>query len=291
MLNLRCGQVGQLAQQPLVVFAQAGGVVVLQALRDLHQKHAADAAAVQQREQFVELGVAEALDAVADEVGDFARGLVGGQAFGEAPQVLDQHDAQRGRQCPEFAQRQLAGLLVGGEKVREQVFVERAVGVRDEGPGHPIDTRQAGQRFVDQHRQVAEVTPRQAVVNLLELALDQVKVVEQPLGGRAHLVAGAGLRADVGLRLAQGADVVAEPREKRGAAAGGDVGAVRRAEAAAVLGETFRTEDFGAVRRFDGAAAAVEDVDQCFGCVRNQSEQRGRLRHAACFKAPAPRRR
>ena len=51
-------------------------------------------------------------------------------------------------------------------------------------------------------------------MDLLELRLDQVEVVEQPLGRRADVVAGGGLHADVAVRLAQRADVAAQAREE-----------------------------------------------------------------------------
>ena len=52
----------------------------------------------------------------------------------------------------------------------QQLFVEGAVGVGDEGPGDAIDARQAGQRLVLQHRQVAEIAARQALVDSLSCA-------------------------------------------------------------------------------------------------------------------------
>ena len=214
LLHLRGGQVGQGLQQPLVVRGQACRLMISQALRDLHQEHTADAAPIQQREQFVEARGGIGLDAVADQVRDLARCLVGGEAFGQTAQILDQHHPQRGRQGPELAEREFTGLLIRAEKVREQVLVECAVSVRDEGPGHAVDARQTSERLVDEHRQITKVAPRQALVDLLQLTFDEVKVVEEPLGRCAHLVASAGLFADVMLRLAQRADVVLQARKK-----------------------------------------------------------------------------
>ena len=89
------------------------------------------------------------------QVGHFARGLVGGHALGQAAQVLDQHHAQGGGQRPHLAQVEFARLLVGAQELHQQVFIEGAVGVGHEGPGHAVDARQAGQRLVQQHRQGA----------------------------------------------------------------------------------------------------------------------------------------
>ena len=54
LLHLRGGEVGQRLGQPRVERRQAGRVVVLQALRHLHQKYPADTAAVQQRKQVIQ---------------------------------------------------------------------------------------------------------------------------------------------------------------------------------------------------------------------------------------------
>ena len=174
--------------------------------------------------------------------------LFAADALGQPAQVLDQHDPQRRRQGPELAERELARLLVGLEEVHQQLLVEGAVGVGDERPGDAVDARQADQRLVLQHRQVAEVAPRQAVVDLAQLRFDQVEVVEQPLGRRADVVAGGRLPADVAVRLAQDPDVVAQAREEGGRALGREARGVGVAEAAAVLREALGTEDLRAVR-------------------------------------------
>ena len=212
---------------------------------------------------------------VADQIRDLARRLVRAQPLGQAAQVFDQHHAQRRRQRPELAEREFASLLVSTEKAREQLFVERAIGVRDEGPRDAIDARQAGQRRVDQHRQVLKVAPWQTLVNLAELAFDQMKVVEQPLGRGADVVAAAGVVADVVLGFAQRADVVFEARKKGRRAARRDVCAMRLTEAATVLAEALRPKNLRAVRRLDRAAAAVEDVEQRLRCVGDQPAQVG----------------
>ena len=98
--------------------------------------------------------------------------------------------------------------------VDQQVVVEGAVGVGDEGPGDAVDARQADQRLVLQDGQLAEVAARQAVLDLARLRFDQVEVVEQPFGRRADVVAGGRMRGRVALRLAQDADVVAQAREE-----------------------------------------------------------------------------
>ena len=286
LLCLRRRHVGQPGQQPGPCAVVCGRVVVSQALSHLDQKGPCHTAWLEQREHGIELPVGGHVEAVADEVGEFARGLVAGQPLGQAAQVLDQHHPQRRRQRPQLGQRQLAPALVGGEKVREQLFVEGAVGVCDEGPGHAVDARQTRQGLLDQYRQVAEVAPRQAFVNLLELAFDQVEVVEQPLGRRADLVAGLCLLADVTVRGTQRADVVLEPREERGRAAPPRFGAVGLRQAQAVLRKTFGAEDFRADRWLDHALRGGQNVTQLPRCLGYQAGQAG-WGHASCFTTQA----
>ena len=82
-------------------------------------------------------------------------------AFGEAAQVLDQNDPQRGVQRRQLAQCQRLNRLVGLEITQEQVLVEVAVAVRHPGPGHAVDARQPAHRVVAQHRQAAVEATRQ----------------------------------------------------------------------------------------------------------------------------------
>ena len=149
-----------------------------------------------------------------------------------------------------LADRQLAGFLIGLQEMDQQRIVERAVGVGDESPGHAIDARQPDQRFVQQHRQVAKVTTRQALGNLATLRLDQVKVVEQPFGCGTDIVTRApGLLGDVGVRLSQGRGVVAQARKERRRTGGRETRRMRQAETAPVLGKSLRAEDLGTKRR------------------------------------------
>ena len=110
------GQVGQRAGAASRARSAAVVARVLQALRHLRQEGLADAASFEQREQLVEALRRQRLERGRSRVGDLARRLVRRNALGQAAQVLDQHDAQGGRQCPELAERELARLLVGLEE-------------------------------------------------------------------------------------------------------------------------------------------------------------------------------
>ena len=266
LLRLGCGRVRQQAAQPGPGLARravvGGGPAFLQPLGQLAQEGAADAAHLEQGEQAVEVGAAVTRDVVTTEVGKFARGLVARHPFGEAAQVLDQQHPQRGRQRPQLAEVERTRLLVAREELAEQALVESAVGVRDEGPGDAVDARQAREWLVEQHGQGPEVAARQALLDFLQLRLDQMKVVEQPLGRRADVVPGALLVGDVAVCFAQRADVAAQTRHEGARRRCSPRGAVGVTEAAAVLGKTLRTEDLGANGRLHGAARRVQDVDQ-----------------------------
>lgn len=188
------------------------------------------------------------VDPVAAQVGHLSGSLVGGQAFGQAAQVLDQHHPQRGGQGPDLAQRELATLLVGRQEVQQQFFIEGAVAVGHEGPGDAVHAWQAGQRLVQQHRQGTVVVARQPLVHRLELRLDQVEVVEQPLVGRTDLMATAGLCADESVGFAQHPDVAAQAREEGDGAPGRRGGPVRGPQAATMGGQAQWPEDLGAQR-------------------------------------------
>ena len=267
LLHQHCRQVRQLGLQPVALLGRGrqtgGGAKVLQPLRHLGQEDPADSAPVQQRQQVRQRRHRPGFDVVATQVGHFARRLLNGHPLGQPAQVLDQHHPQCGGQCPDLAQAQFAGFLIGAEVGHQQLFTERTIGVGDKGPGHAVDPWQAGQRGIQQHRQGAKVAARQAVAHLFELGLDQVEVVEQPFGCRADVVAGGGLGADVAVGLAQRADVALQARKKRRGARSVAISAVGLAQAAAVLGEALRAKDLGPYRRLGRAALAVEDVAKC----------------------------
>ena len=78
------------------------------------------------------------------------RGAIGNDLLREAPEVLDQHDAQCDRNSPELPQRERLELLIGMDEEAEILWVEAAVGVRHEGPRHAEDARISGEGPVGQ---------------------------------------------------------------------------------------------------------------------------------------------
>ncbi|WP_225607823.1 hypothetical protein [Pseudomonas sp. PDM21] len=113
----------------------------------------------------------------------------GTDLLGQAPQVLDQDDAQGNRYRPQLANSQRLDPLVGMDVALQQFNIEVAVGVRHEGPGQPEDARVAGERPIGQLGQLPVVARRQVVVDLADLLFDNVVIVQQPLGSRYHTIA------------------------------------------------------------------------------------------------------
>ena len=262
LLRLPGRQVRQRVAQPFLVQGVIGGPAHLQALRHLQQESLADTAPLEPGQQLVQCLQAETVEAVAAQIGHFARGLVGRLALGQAAQVLDQHHAQGGRQRPDLAQPELARLLIGEQELDQQLLVEGAVGMGDESPGHAVDARQAGQRRIEQLGQGLEIAARQALVDFLQLRLDHMGVVEQPFGRRADVIALAGLRAQIGTGRAQHLDVVLQARKEAVATRPAPGHAMGLAQALAMLGKALQAEDLGPDGSLNQALSRIEDAAQ-----------------------------
>ena len=147
-----------------------------------------------------------------------------------------------------------------------------------EGPRNAVHPGQARQWLVLQDRQRAKVAARQALVNFLELCLNQVKVVQQPLRSGADVIAVLGLIADISVRLAQHADILLQAREESAHHDPGLGGAMRGTQAATVLGKTLQAKNFRAYRWLRDTLRAIQHVAQNRRCIRHQAQQLG-LRH------------
>ena len=178
------------------------------------------------------------------------------RAFGQPAQVFHQHHPQRGWQRPQLAQRQRRHALVAGQKRLKQRQIQRAVAVRHPGPCHPIDARQPGQRSVGKAGQALKIPAWQRVPHLVDLALHQLRVVQQP--GLCRVSSGT---AAVGLQHGDGSaphpQVLVQTRKERARPARACGNALRGGQAAAVLGKALGTEQHGAHRRL-GAPRARE---------------------------------
>ena len=129
-------------------------------------------------------------------------------------------------------------------------------------PGHTVNARQTGQRFVLQQRQFAVVAARQPFFDLFELRFNQMEVVQQPLGRRTDVIAGPRKGADVGVRPAQRHDVSVDTRKKWSDPSYANGGTVGFSQTAPMLLKALRTKDFGANRRLDSTMPIVQYVTQ-----------------------------
>ena len=132
----------------------------------------------------------------------------------DTAQVLDQRQPQHDGNGPQLAERQRRHRLVGGHETRQAFGVDPAVPVGDRLEREVVHTRQAGRRAVREPRQFAAVPLGQVPPGRANLLLDEVEVVEEPLGCRCD----ASVRRDrLGQQVAdfdQDAIVLREPRQQ-----------------------------------------------------------------------------
>ena len=131
---------------------------------------------------------AGAQQAVGEGVRLLPRGAAVHDPLGQASEVLDQHDPQRDRDRPEFADRQRLDLLIGAHEAAQHLGIEAAVGVGDEGPGQAEHARISGERSVGQLRQLPVVAGRQIGADFANLPFDEMIVVDQPFRRRRDRV-------------------------------------------------------------------------------------------------------
>ncbi|MCY1519163.1 hypothetical protein D9M68_539080 [compost metagenome] len=233
---------------------QRGHVVAVldgQALPQLREVAVLQAVALQCAVEHVEVLHREVRRCVPGRVRDLARDLVLGNALGHAAQVFEQHHAQGGGQRPQLAEHEFVDVLIGVEEGREQRLVEHAVGVRHIGPRNAVHARQPRQRRRDELGQACVVAARHAVMDLLELRLDEVEVVEQPFGCRRHIAPAQRDQRDVVEGGAQRLEVLVDTRKEGRAFARAVVFVFHHlgtGQAVAVLFETLGAEEFGANR-------------------------------------------
>ncbi len=143
------------------------------------------------------------------------RGTVEHHLFGEACEVLDQHDPERDRDRPEFAGRQWLHLLVGVHEAAKHLAIEVAVGVGDERPDHTEHARISRERPVGQFRQLPIIAGRQSGADSANLPFDKVIVVDQPCSRWRDGTALIDRAGDLAVGIEQHSAVVGEPAGQR----------------------------------------------------------------------------
>ena len=115
-----------------------------------------------------------------------ARRAPGAEAVGQDPQVLEQRDLEHAGQSPELADRQRRHGLEGEDEAGEPIDVEPPVAVLDEIGRQRMDAGLAGALTRRELGQRPVVLCGQVALHRARLRLDEVEVVEQPLGGGGY---------------------------------------------------------------------------------------------------------
>ena len=123
-----------------------GRIVITQPLDQLHgelprQRSLLETVQGRAREQA--LAVASSQQLVGQGIGFPARGSAADDQLGSPPHVLHEHDPQRDRDGPKLADRERLHALIGAHEAAEDLWIEAAVGVRDECPGQTQDARKS----------------------------------------------------------------------------------------------------------------------------------------------------
>ncbi len=209
-----------LARQPAVEPLERRrdrGILLAQSLDELDRERAGEGRGLEHLDHLGRRGfgiVSGAEQEVGDAVRLVARLAPGGDALGEPAEILDEDDPQRDRQRPELADRQRLDPLVSADEEPERVELDPAVRVRDEGPRQPVDARIAFQVSGGELRQLPVEPRRKVLLDLPDLLLDDVEVVEQPVGGGRDRARLAARLRDRPVRPDEHPRVLAQPRQQ-----------------------------------------------------------------------------
>ncbi len=158
-----------------------------QAIKEMRREGAVAGGIGILRQDRIQLGsVGSDHDAVGSRIGEIAHDARAVDAQRQTSRILDQEIAHRRRQRPQFADLQRLDGLETLDDGRQRLQREIAVRMRDIEPGQREDARHAlvffNRRLVE--RQLADKAARQVAARLLDVLVDLVVVVEQPLRGR-----------------------------------------------------------------------------------------------------------
>jgi hypothetical protein len=129
---------------------------------------------------------ADSQQSVRQCIGDLACRASCHDAFRQPPKIFDEDNPQGDRDRPKLANRQGLDPLIGANEAAQHLGIETAVGMGNERPGHPEDARISLERPVGQFWQLSIVAPRQIALDLVDLLVDHVKIIDQPIGGRRY---------------------------------------------------------------------------------------------------------
>ena len=106
-----------------------------------------------------------------------------------------------------------ATVLVRGQEARHAIGVQAGVAVREQVLREGLDARHA--QVAGQAGELAIVRRRQVALDVAGLGLDQMEVVQHPLGGGRDGPAFVDVLGDEAIGLAQALDVALEPAQVR----------------------------------------------------------------------------
>ncbi len=134
--------------------------------------------------QWFGVGLCGIEQTIGESVCGLARLAVAQNRFRQTAQILHQDDSQGDRNRPQLADRQRLHPLIGVDEAHQSLQVKTAVRVGDEGPRDPEDLWISGEVSVGEFRQLIIIARRQIAPDLADLLFDEMKIVEQPFGGR-----------------------------------------------------------------------------------------------------------
>lgn len=111
-------------------------------------------------------------------------GAARGEDVSPDSQVFDERQLQRGRPRPELAHRERTDRLICRDEAVHALRVEPARTAPDQLEGHRINPGQARKLVGRDPRKPPEEGRGQVVMNIAKSRQNDVKIVEQPLGGR-----------------------------------------------------------------------------------------------------------
>ena len=193
---------------------------------------------------------ADAQQSIRDPIGLVSRDPALRDLLREPSQIFDQHDLQRDRSRPKFADHQRLDRLIGVDEADEDVGVKTAVGVGDKRPSHAEHARVAGERARGQFRQLAIVAGRQIHADLTDLPFDQMVIVDKPLRRRRRRAPFVGRLHDLSIGRQQDRAVVGQSGGERQASGRPQSDGLRDRETARMRLQAFDAEQFLADRRF-----------------------------------------
>ena len=97
---------------------------------------------------------------VRESVRHMPLGAARGNLLREASEILNQNDPERDRNCPELTDGERLHLLIGPNEANQHLWVESAIGVRDEGPGDAEHSRIARERASREFRKLTVIAGR-----------------------------------------------------------------------------------------------------------------------------------